>query len=59
MCWLHLQNWQEVRLNLTIAKHMDLDIIAKFCNDYENVEEFERRYGVKLPEDIAAMLTQG
>ena len=35
------------------------DIIAVFRNNYENVEEFERRHGVKLPEDIAAMLTQG
>ncbi len=33
MCWLHLQNWQEARLDLTIAKHMGLDIIAVFCND--------------------------
>ncbi len=58
MCWLHLQNWQGTRSDLTIAKSRGVDIIAAFCNDYENVEEFEQRYGVKLPEDIAAMLMQ-
>ena len=42
---------------MTIAKHMDLDIIAAFRNNYKNVEEFEQRHGVNLPEDIAAMLT--
>lgn len=58
MCWLHLQNWQGVRSDLTDARDRGGDIIAVFRNNYKNVEEFERRHGVKLPEDIAAMLTQ-
>ncbi len=37
---------------------MDVDIIAAFHNDYKNVAAFERRYGFRLPEDIAIMLTQ-
>ena len=57
MCWLHLQNWQETRLDLKVAKNKGMDIIAVFRDNYKNVEEFERRYGVKLPEDIVAMLT--
>ncbi len=56
MCWLYLQNWQETRLDLEVAKNKGLDIIAVFRNNYKNVEEFEQRHGVKLPPDIAAML---
>ena len=55
-CWLHLKNWQEARSDLKVAKSNGLDIISAFCNDYENIEELERRHGVNLPEDIAAML---
>ena len=57
MCWLHLQNWQEGRSDLRDARNMGEDICAKFCKDYKDVSEFERRYGVTLPGDIAAMLT--
>ena len=35
-----------------------MDIIASFRNDYKNVEAYERANRVKLPEDIATMLTQ-
>ncbi len=58
MCWLHLQNWREARSDLTVAKSIGEDIIAAFRNDYKNVEAFERRHGLQLPENIAAMLTQ-
>ena len=58
MCWLHLQNWQGARGDLTVAKSMGMDIIAVFRKDYKNVEAFERRNRVQLPEDIADMLTQ-
>lgn len=57
MCWLHLQNWPEGRSDLIDARNLGEDICAKFCKDYKNVAEFERRYDVNLPEDIAAMLT--
>ena len=55
--WLSLQNWKEAKSDLTFAKSKGLDIIATFRNDYENVEQFEQKNSVKLPEDIAAMLT--
>lgn len=42
-----------------IAKSKGIDIIAAFRNGYKNVGVFEQQYSVKLPEDIAAMLTQG
>ena len=36
---------------------MGVDIVAAFRNDYEDVPDFEEKNGLKLPEDIAAMLT--
>lgn len=56
--WLYLQKWQEARSDLTVAKNKGADIIKEFRDDFKNVAEFEQKYGVKLPEDIAAMLTQ-
>ena len=55
---LHLGEWERARLDLMTAKNMGVDVITAFCNDYKNVSDFERRNRVKLPEDIAAMLTQ-
>ena len=56
--WLHLKEWDKAGADLTTAKNMGVDIIAAFRNDYKNVEAYERANRVKLPEDIAAMLTQ-
>ena len=58
MCWLHLQNWQEARSDLIIAEGKGMDIIATFRGYYKNIKAFERRNGIQLPKDIAAMLTQ-
>ena len=58
MVWLHMEEWDKARMDLTTAKDKGTDIIAIFRNVYENVEAYERRNRVKLPEDIAAMLTQ-
>ena len=56
--WLHLAEWDKARADLTNARDLGVDIVASFHNDYENVEAYERANRVKLPEDIAAMLTQ-
>ena len=56
--WLHLKEWEKAKADLTVAKDMGIDIIASFHNDYKSVEEFEKKNGVQLPEDIEAMLTQ-
>ena len=58
MCWLHLQNWQEAKSDLIIAENKGMDIIAAFRGHYKNIKAFERRNGIQLPKDIAAMLTQ-
>ncbi len=57
--WLHLRKWQEAKSNLTVAQSKGMDIIKAFCDDFKSVAEFEQKHGVKLPEDIAAILTQG
>ena len=58
MVRLHLREWGEAKSDLTAARNLRMDIVALFHNDYENVEAYERANRVKLPEDIAAMLTQ-
>ena len=56
--WLRLQKWEKAKADLIAAKNMGMDIIASFHNDYKNVETYEKRHRVKLPEDIALLLTQ-
>ena len=55
--WLHLGEWENARSNLTVAMAMGVNIIHGFRNEYASVPDFERRNGVKLPADLAAMLT--
>ena len=54
---LQLYEWEKAKSDLTIAKNMGVDIITLFRNSYSNVADFEQQHNVKLPEDIAAMLT--
>ena len=56
--WLHFKEWEKAKSDLTIARNIGLDIIAAFHNIYGSVEAYERANRVKLPEDIALMLTQ-
>ena len=56
--WLHLQEWEKAKTDLTAAKKKGMDIIASFRDGYKNVEAYEKRHRIKLPEDIALMLTQ-
>ena len=55
--WLHLGEWENARSNLTVAVAMGVNIIQGFRNEYGSVPDFEDRNGVKLPADLAAMLT--
>ena len=54
--WLHLREWEKAKANLITAKDLENDIVASFHNDYESIEAFEVKRGVKVPEDIAALL---
>ena len=55
---LYLKEWEKAEVDLTTAKEMGVDIIASFHNSYKDVETYEERHRVKLPEDIALLLTQ-
>ena len=55
--WLRLQKWEKAKSDLTTAKDKGEDIIAIFHNAYEGVEDFEQKHGIKLPADIAVLLT--
>ena len=57
MSWLSLQNWQKAKSDLTFAKSIGMDINEAFRNSYGTVDEFEEKNGIKLPKNIAAMLT--
>ena len=56
--WLHLQKWDKAKADLTTAKRLDMDIIAMFHNFYKDVETYQKNHLVKLPEDLALLLTQ-
>ena len=55
--WLRLREWEKAKSDLTAAKVMGVNIIAAFREAYGSVSDFERRNGMKLPADLAAMLT--
>ena len=56
VAWLHLQQWGNAKVDLTVAAILGVNIIALFHNIYKSVADFERKTGIQLPEDIAAML---
>ncbi len=56
--WLSLREWDKARADLTAAKNLGMDITAAFHNTYRSVSMFENRNGLKVPEDIVAMLRQ-
>ena len=57
IAWLCQREWKKAESDLTDAKVMGVNIIQGFHNDYASVPDFERRNRVKLPADLAAMLT--
>ena len=57
MALLHLHEWEKAKEDLTIAKNMGENIITLFHDSYSNIEDFEQKHNVKLPEDIVKMLT--
>ena len=56
--WLNMREWDKAKSDLTTARNMGEDIIASFNFLYSDVADFERKNGIKLPEDIATMLTR-
>ena len=54
---LRLRQWEKARVDLVTAKNMGVNVIIAFRENYESVADFEQKKGVKLPADIAEMLT--
>ena len=54
--WLRLQEWENARADFATAGKKKLDIAAKFRSKFGSIADFERDFGVNLPEDIADML---
>ena len=52
-----LQVWAEAKADLMAARNMGVNIINEFHSEYASVDDFEERIGIRLPPDIAAMLT--
>lgn len=56
-CWLHLEDWDKAREDLTFVENMGYNIIDAFRNDYKDgVKEFEKKTGLTMPTDISEML---
>ena len=55
---LRLEEWENFKSELATARKMGVDITAGFNNAFKTVANFERITGIKLPSDIADMLTQ-
>ena len=58
LAWLALEKWQNARSSLTAAEHMGFDLGGTLRVYAPSVANFEQKFGITLPEDIAAMLTE-
>ena len=56
--WLHLNEWEKAKADLTQAKNLGMDIVAAFHYDYESIADYEQKNDLQLPEEIGAMLKQ-
>ena len=54
---LHLFDWGKARANLITAQSMGANVASSFHRDYESVSDFEEKYSVEVPSDIAELLT--
>ena len=55
--WLVLKEWDKARSDLTTARNRGLDIAKLFSSAFGSVSNFEQKFHVQLPDDIAEMLT--
>jgi tetratricopeptide (TPR) repeat protein len=57
--WTYIlqKEWTKAKADLTIARDMEMNIIDEFCNNFGSIADFEKITEIRLPTDIAAMLT--
>ena len=56
--WIRQKEWEKAKADFITAKQLSVDIIAMFHNSYKDVETYQKNRLVKLPEDLALLLTQ-
>ena len=49
--------WEKARNDLLRARSMGMDVVAAFRDISKSVTDFERQHSVKLPDDIARMVS--
>ena len=54
---LRLSEWDRARSDLLSARNMGMDLVSIFRVDHGGVDAFERTHHVKLPQDIADMVS--
>ena len=53
---IQVQKWDEAKSDLTADKSRQLEIAARFRNEYGSVEQFEDEAGISIPDEIAELL---
>ncbi len=56
IAFLHLQEWEKAKLDFEAAKEMSETITILFRQDSQSILDFEQKYNVRLPADIAALI---
>ena len=57
MAWLRLSQWDAARADFLAAEQMGVDVVSEFNQDHISVPDFERTNDLKMPKDIADMLS--
>lgn len=55
--WLRIEEWEEAQRDLTAAILQGVDVAGVFRKTHESIIAFEKKMGVKLPEDLLHLLT--
>ena len=61
---MHQEEWEKTKMDLITAKNKGIDRVESFRSVYKsiegfiNIEDFEVKQGVKVPDDIAALLRE-
>ena len=53
---LHSENWEAAKSDLIAAAAKGKNIRIQFAENYKSISEYNQQFGVKLPQDIAAIL---
>ena len=58
MTWLILKECEKARTDITTAIELKENIVIEnFWKDYENIDDFEQKHKVKMPDELVNLLT--